>query len=187
MTTVEPVEEMKRAQAEADLELAAWLFGLIEGQMTRADTKAGLVVAADSVFATALLLAYRGTIFLIFDPAASVPERLAGLLTIFLFFAILASTLFALIAARPALKAHRDDEGTIFFFGRISQMAHADYLEAFNSSHPKQLRHAILTEVHNTSQIATRKFKRIRYSLDFLIVGVLLWGAIQILLALSPR
>lgn len=166
-----------------ELELAAFLFNLIEAQITRADTKAGLVVAADTVFATALLLSSRGTLALVGDGSAPPLERAAGALLGVLFVTVLASTLCALVAARPTLKV-RDDEGTLFFFSRISRMGHDEYVNTFAAQDPALLRKALLTEVHNTAQIAMRKFRLIRYSLDFLIAAIALWAVVQVVLGL---
>lgn len=171
--------------AARDQQLAAFLYGVIEAQITRADTKAGLVVAADSVFATALFLASRGWLLHLFDPAATLPLRAIALIMILIFGALLFSTLYALAATRPALKV-RDDVGTLFMFTRIAQLDHGTYLDHFAAQGTAELRRALLTEVHNTAQIATRKFKRVRYSIDFLIIAVVLWVVLQLLFGLLP-
>jgi hypothetical protein len=183
MTQVSQSETEQTAQAEYDT--AAYLFNIIEAQITRADTKAGLVVAADSVFATALLLMSRGALLALFSGTAAWHERLNAIAILTIFVLLLFSTLTSLVAARPALKV-RDEEGTLFFFGRISQMEHKHFLESFSLQDASAMRQAILTEVHNTSQIATRKFRLIRYSIDFLIGAVALWVIIQIVYGLTP-
>lgn len=175
----------QRLEQEKELQLATFLFSLIEAQITRADTKAGLVVAADTVFVTAILLSSRGVILHLLDPSASLVARAAAVLSLLTFVNLICSTLFALTAARPALKV-RDDEGTLFFFGRIAQMDHPEYLDSFSAQNPTALRHAILTEVHNTSLIAMRKFARVRHSLDFLIAATVLYALLQVLTGLLP-
>lgn len=171
--------------AASDQQLAAFLYGVIEAQITRADTKAGLVVAADSVFATALFLSSRGTLLHLFSSTALLSLRVFALITILVFGALLASTLFALAATRPTLKV-RNDEGTLFFFSRIARLDHSTYLDHFAAQDSSELRRALLTEVHNTAQIAMRKFVRVRYSIDFLIIAVVLWAVLQLLFGLLP-
>ncbi len=170
---------------QAEYETAAFLFNVVEAQITRADTKAGLVVAADSVFATALLLVSRGALRALFDSAALDAERLSAVVFLVVFVLLLCSTLFSLFAARPALNV-RDEESTLFFFGRIARLKRHQFVESFSTQETTELRHAILTEVHNTSRIAARKFRLIRYSIDFLIAAVSLWAIIQILFGLTP-
>lgn len=176
-----PAEKAERQEYDT----AAYLFNIVEAQITRADTKAGLVIAADSVFATALLLVSRGTLLALFSPTATFAARLNALAILAIFVLLLISTLAALIATRPALKV-RNDEGTLFFFGRISRMDHTKFVETFALQETHEMRHAILTEVHNTSQIAARKFRLMRVSIDCLIGAVSLWVILQVLYGLTP-
>jgi len=167
--------------------LAAFLFNLIEAQITRADTKAGLVIAADSVFITgALFQARHGFILHVFNSNAPLLERGVSVLLILFFAALLASMVYALRAARPALAVKGGGE-TIFFFNKIAQYSHQEFLDVFSKQSPSQFHAALLTEVYNTARIANEKFARIRHSIDYLIVSVVLWMLIQLLLALSSQ
>ncbi len=180
----------KREKAERDeYNTAAYLFNIVEAQITRADTKAGLVIAADSVFATALLLISRGTLLAMVSPTGTIVERINGIAVLTIFSLLLVSTLAALIATRPALKVrqHNDsNEGTLFFFGRIAKMDHQKFVDSFSIQETHELRHAILTEVHNTSRIAARKFRLMRLSIDCLIGAVSLWVIIQLVYGFAP-
>lgn len=165
--------------------LAAFLFNLIEAQITRADTKAGLVIAADSVFATGAIFQLRhGALVKLFDDGAPLLERGISVLMILMFAALFLSMLYALRAARPALAVKGGGE-TIFFFNRIAQYKHPEFLDVFSKQSSAEFHAALLTEVYNTARIANEKFARIRYSIDYLIVSVVLWTLIQVLLALS--
>lgn len=183
-TEIQTESETEKTE-RAEYDTAAYLFNIVEAQITRADTKAGLVIAADSVFATALLLISRGALLALFSPDGTFAERINAIAILAIFVLLLISTLSALIATRPALKI-RNDEGTLFFFGRISRMEHKKFVESFALQETNELRHAILTEVHNTSQIAARKFRLMRTSIDCLIGAVSLWVIIQVLYGLSP-
>jgi hypothetical protein len=165
-------------------DLSVNLFNLIENQITRADTKAGLILAADTVFATAASLLSKGVILNLFDNAAPFNVRLTAILTVLTIAALFCSTVFALLVARPVMRAH-DAGGTLFFFGRISLMGYEDFVSKFTEQSSEDFRKSLLTEVHTTARLARKKFIRIRYSLDFLIAAILLWGAIQIVAALS--
>lgn len=182
-----PADDVTPADAPplAEIQTASFLFTLIEAQITRADTKAGLVVAADSVFATALLLVSRGILLPLLDPNALALARVSAFVIAVVFVLLLCSTLFALVAARPNLSV-RTDENTLFFFGRISQLEHGEFIDHFSGQDAAQIRRGILTEIHNTSLIAARKFRLVRYSLDFLIGAVGLWVLIQAVVALTP-
>jgi pseudouridine kinase len=186
-TQMEPLElkEMERENPPDEIrDLAAFLYDLIENQITRGDTKAGLILAADTVFATAVSLLSKGTLVNLVTNSVPMANRLIAVLTILTFGALLCSTVFALQVARPILKGHSAG-GTLFFFGRISQMSQQDFIDKFTNQSPAELRSSLLTEVHTTAQLASKKFLRIRYSLDFLIAAIFLWGMIQIVVALG--
>ncbi len=182
----EPLELLQKDQTNADeiRDLAAFLYDLIENQITRADTKAGLILAADTVFATVLIVLSKGAILNLLNNSATWANRFTALLAILTFVALLISSLFVLLVARPILQGH-DAGGTLFFFGRISRMSHEEFVEKFSNQSSVELRSSLLTEVHTTARLANEKFIRIRHSLDFLIVAVFLWAMMQVMVALS--
>ena len=179
-----PETLVKSSPPDEIRDLALNLFNLIEGQITRADTKAGLILAADTVFATAASLLSKGVIVNLFDNTAPFNIRIISMLTILTFAALFCSTVYALLVARPVMHAH-ETGGSLFFFGRISQMGYKDFASQFSQQTSEDFRQALLSEVHTTAKLARKKFLRTRYSLDFLIIAVLLFGAIQIVAALS--
>lgn len=161
--------------------LAAFLFNLIEAQITRADTKAGLVVAADSFFITlGIFFTRRGAILMVFDSGVPPVERILSILYMLVFAAVFCSMFYGLLATRPAL-TKRGSGGTLFFFGRIAQHEHGEFLDIFSKQSLADHRVSLLTEVHNTARIASVKFKRVRYSIDFLILALVLWAVIVLL------
>lgn len=164
--------------------LASFLFNLIEAQITRADTKAGLVIAADAVFITVSLLFTRhGALLSLFAPVTSFEERLLSLLTLGMFALLFLSMLYGLLAARPSLSVKRGGE-TLFFFGRIAQYSHRQFLDEFTKQTMSQQHESLLTEAYNTALIARQKFKRVRYSIDFLLGALFVWALILIETAL---
>lgn len=165
--------------------LAAFLFNLIEAQITRADTKAGLVIAADAVLITvSLLLTRRGAIIIIFDPTTSLLDTLMSFFTVCMFGALFLSMLTALVATRPSLRVKGGGE-TLFFFGRIAQYTHSEFLKVFSEQSVAQHHASLLTEVYNTARIASNKFKLVRYSIDGLLVALFFWACIVIEIALT--
>ena len=87
---------------------------------------------------------------------------------------------------RPALRVKGGGE-TILFFGRISQYSHREFLDAFSSQTPAQHHESLLTEVYNTAPHRHAKVcPRVRYSIDYLIAALVLWGLIVVETALVP-
>ena len=182
-----PAESRELVPAQELRSLAAFLFNLIEAQITRADTKAGLVIAADSVLVTgALFQAHHRAIALVFDGSAAASGRLVGALMVLMFGALLLSIMHGLIAARPSLSVKGDDGGSLFFFSHIAGLSDAEFRETFSRLSVDQLQSSLLSEVYNTARIANDKFARIRHSIDWLIVSVVLWSLIEIVLGLFP-
>ena len=179
--------DLKDIKDESELRtLAAFVFNLIESQITRADTKAGLVIAADSVLITvSIFFTRRGGILILFDPFASALERLLSILYLLIFTALFFSMLYGLLAARPAL-VKKGTGGTLFFFGRIAQHEHKEFIDLFSNQSLGDHRTSLLTEVYNTARIANQKFARVRRSIDFLILSLILWTIIVVLNAFAP-
>lgn len=182
LDTPQPNETVSEQELRS---LSSFLFNLIEAQITRADTKAGLVIAADAVLITvSLLFSRHGALLILFAPEPTLSDRLLSVLTLAMFVLLFLSMLNALLAARPALVVKGGAE-TLFFFGRIAQLSHREFLDEFSKQTMTQHHEALLTEAYNTSIIAKQKFKRVRYSIDFLIGSLFLWGLIVIETALT--
>ena len=165
-------------------DLAAFLFNLIENQITRADTKAGLILAADTVFVTTVSVLSRSAVLNAVDASAPFSSRLTAILTLLTFLSLACSTFFALLVARPKMPPP-NAKGALFFFGNISSMKYADFVARFSAQSSVDVRTSLLAEVHITARLARRKFVRIRKSLDFLVIAVLLWTVIQAIAAMS--
>lgn len=181
LDTPQPNETVSEQELRA---LASFLFNLIEAQITRADTKAGLVIAADAVFITVSLLFTRhGALLSLFAPEAPLAERVLSLLTLVMFALLFLSMLYGLLAARPSLRVKGGSE-TLFFFGRIAQFSHRQFLDEFAKQTMSQQHESLLTEAYNTALIARLKFKRVRYSIDFLLGALFVWALILIETAL---
>ncbi len=165
-------------------DLAAMLFEHIETQINRADTKAGLILAADTLFATTVAALSKGVVLNLFDSALPILNRVAALFAILMFVALLASAFSALMVARPVLRV-RDGGNTPFYFGHIVRLSHQDFYDKFCCQSPEQMRESILTEVYAIARIANQKFVRVRTSLDFLIGALSLWAVIQVVMAFT--
>jgi hypothetical protein len=185
---MEPIEPKDAEKTSVDeiKDLAAFLYSLIENLIARADTKAGLILAADTVFATGLIMLSKGAIVNLLDGSAAFTSRFTGLLAILTFAALLLSALFVLLVARTKLLPGKGSSGSLFFFGRIARMSYQDFVEQFSGQSSAEWRNSLLSEVHITARLVDLKFIRIRYSIDFLIAAVLLWAIMRIVVALTP-
>ncbi len=182
---MKPSELIEQAGAADDIRgLAILLFDHISTQINRADTKAGLILAADTLFATTIAALNRGIVLNLFDPATALVNRIMALAMLVMFAALLVSAFLALVVARPVLPTGNGH--TLFYFGQIARLKAQDCLTRFACQSPDEIRSALLTDSHEQAQIANNKFVRVRSSLDFLIAALTLWAFIQIMMAVTP-
>lgn len=166
-------EEISRASSS--------LFDHIEGQINLADTKAQLMLAADALLALAFAPLIKGTAIRLLTNSTPVLDRLVALFTIAMFLALVCSFYCALLVVRPYLRSSQHT--SFMYFGQIAQASEKDFIETFLTQSLDQLKESVLTEVHAKARIARRKFIRIRHSVNFLIVALVLWTVVQLLQA----
>ncbi len=179
------MEMIDQAAGEDDIRgLAILLFDHITTQINRADTKAGLILAADTLFATTIAALNHGVVLNLFDPAASFSNRLIALGTILMFVALLVSAFLALIVTRPVLPIGKGNN--LFYFGQIARLKEQEFMTRFGCQSPNEIRVALLGDIHEQARIASDKFVRARTSLDFLLVALTLWAVLQATMAVMP-
>jgi hypothetical protein len=164
--------------------MAVLLFDHIEGQLARADNKAQLVLAADTLLAAALTLS-GGGIGKIFTAGMTFGETASGLIGVLLFLSLIVSIFFAILASKPILKAP-NQERNLFFFGHIAACEPDEFVTHFLNQTGDDMREALLGQVYVKSKIASYKFAWVRRSTNFLIVALALWAISQILLLVVP-
>jgi len=170
-------------QAAYDIsDLTMQLFEHMQGQINFADTKAQLTLAANALLATAISPLSQEVIGGLLDSSAAPLPRITGFLGIGVFISLLLSVYFSLVVARPVLRVS-GASGSLFYFGNIIQHSEADFIQSFSNLRNDEIKAALLVQIYARSKIVWRKFTAIRHSLNFLVLSLVLWIAIQILLA----
>ncbi|MBN1122728.1 MAG: hypothetical protein JXJ17_16745 [Anaerolineae bacterium] len=165
-------------------EMASLLFDHIEGQLSRADNKAQLILAADTFLAAALTLS-GGGIRAIFGAGMTLGETLSNIAGVLLFLSLIISIFFAVLASKPILKAPQQ-ERNLFFFGHITDCNPDEFTDQFLNQSEDDIREALLGQVYTKSLIASYKFKRVGRSTNFLIIALALWAISQVVLLVIP-
>ncbi len=165
-------------------EAATLLFEQTANQISLADTKAQLTLAADAILVAAIAPLGKGIVGRVADTTQSVLARASAACTIGTFVALLISFAFALIAVRPRL-ATRNHQPSMMFFRQIIRQPEKDFVDRFLTQTPEQMHRALLGEVYAQSVIATRKFASVRWSVTFLFAALVLWAGAQGLLAVA--
>jgi hypothetical protein len=169
---------------EQTTELAKLLFEHIEGQINRSDTKAQLIMAADAILAAIIISSEKGMTASLLDANSPIMNRLAAVLFISMFFALLLSIYYALLVTKPKLRLPKQRQ-TLFYFGHIAQCDEDEFIGKFLSLPSDEIIVSILTQVYAKAQVATDKFTEIRRSLNFLITSLILWAIAQLFLSLT--
>ena len=159
-------------------ELCAIIYGYLGGQITLADTKAQLTLAADALLASAILSLDKSVVLGILDASTPLLTRLATLLMIGMFGALLVSVYYALRVARPTLMPSK--RSNMFYFVDVTRMSEETFRTRFLTQTPDDITDALLEEVYLLSHIAYRKFERVGRSLTWLVVAFVLWGIAQV-------
>ena len=159
-------------------ELCALIYGYLGGQITLADTKAQLTLAADALLASSILALDKSLILGVFDGSTPFLTRLGTLLMIGMFGALLVSIYYALRVARPTLMPSK--RANMFYFVDVTRMSEETFRTRFLTQTPDDITDALLEEVYTLSHIAYRKFERVGHSLNWLIAAFALWAVAQV-------
>jgi len=177
----------QKASFDEVLELAKMLFEHIESQINRADTKAQLTLAADALLMSALTLSGKGASFKSLIAMVSIVEKLVAFLGLLMFISLIISMYFALsVVARPTLRIPRQHRRVLFFFRHIAELTEDKFIEQFSNQTLDEIRESILSEVYGKALVANRKFVGVRNSINFLILALVLWVAMQALGVFIP-
>lgn len=154
----------------------------LDAQITLAETKAQLIMGACAILLAAIGLERGAGYDLLLDAEASWVERLAFLLLLLTFGALIAAVFCALATARPNLR-HPKHPSNLLFFNHIVGIDEHTYLERVLGMSSGQLKLYMMTQVYAKAVVIERKFRFSRYSLDFLFGAFVLWVISGLLLA----
>jgi hypothetical protein len=180
-------QEIVAASGERGIaELATLLFDDIEGQISRADTKAELTITGDGILAAAVTSLGKDSptalVAAVVDGAAPLAARIAAAGTILLFAALLVSILCALLVVRPRLR--HPGRSSLVYFGQIARLSEADFIDRFLKQSDAEAMAALLADIHTKARIARRKYMGVSLSVILLIVALALWVGANLVLVL---
>lgn len=168
-------------------EIAERLFDHIEGQISRIDIKAQLIVAADAFLIAAVTTHFKGSALILStlgDGKAPMPEQVIALGTMLTAATLVISFLSALWTVRPSLKAPRST--SLVFFGSIASQSRTSFIESFRKQSVANAQEDLLAEIYVKSRIARGKYRGVRNSVICLLIALFFWSVVEILLAFLP-
>ena len=156
--------------------LSRHLMDHIEHQIRSTDTKAVFIATANAFLVNSLVafIKPQASAAQVVVARMGLIEGFAAFLTITALLALIGSTLCALLVIRPWLNA--PERGGLLFFGTIGPKPEQQFIAEFQGLSPEERYIAILAQVHAKSRIASGKYADIKWSINFLIGGLVLWA-----------
>jgi hypothetical protein len=165
---------LDRITDEQTAEVAQHLLDNVLAQGRAADEKVRALFSTNSIFVAVIAIGTSANLAqLPVQSSGSIP--LVGLiLRGLLLLSLATSTAASVLGLLPRLKNAEPDH-SMFFFGHIANLSQREFIRDFKrldvTAHTDQL----LSQVHVNSQIVQLKYKWIRRSATFLLIGVGLW------------
>jgi len=170
------------AEPLSNLDLAKVMFDHMQGQINFADTKAQLTLAADALLAATIAPYGKGIALSLLDAGAPPLSRILALVTAAMIITLMLSVYFALSSARPVMRL-KSAMPSLFFFGDIVAQSESAFIQNFTTKVSGELQREMLAQVYAKATIAKHKFAAIRISLNFLVAALILWVAVQVMIA----
>jgi hypothetical protein len=102
-----------------------------------------------------------------------------------MFGTLFISAYFAFISVRPTTRIIPNRNPSLLFFGHIADLTQQEFIEAFQQQNQEDVMHSLLGQVWAKSRIVTKKFDRMYWSFNFLLVTLALWAISQTLAAFA--
>jgi hypothetical protein len=166
----------RSSNAGEGLAVAQHLMDHIEHQIRSTDTKAVFIATANAFLVSSLVSFLKPVSSQVQIAAvrSGLIDVLAVSLTTVALLALIGSTLCALLVIRPWLNP--PESHALMFFGAIGAMPERTFVNEFRGLNTEQLAGSVLAQVHAKSRIASGKYAEIKWSINFLIVGLILWA-----------
>lgn len=168
------------------IKLGSLLYNHLQDQINLADTKAHLILAANAVLAAAMTGFSKGMILTLFNSQGLSISRISAFFTLIMFLSLLFSFYYILRVTRPIMKVTDQDMKNLFYFGGIKNHHLDEFVEAFMTLPPDRMKEEMLLQVHAKAHIAHRKFCRVRTSMNFLIIAMMLWATTYVIHSFVP-
>lgn len=152
----------------------------IDWSIRQADMKAQVVFGVNAVLLTVLTGQALGDLGTLFDTGMQISTRLFLLLNLLVLILLVMSIFLSTLAVIPRFRPS-EEGNNLFFFGDIVQQSEADYIEMYESMSLHEVKRTVLAQIHTKSFIVRAKFRKVQWSMIFLVLAVVLWGIRYIL------
>jgi hypothetical protein len=137
-----------------------------------ADTKALIFLTFDAVLAGALTANVRGIADAFVGPRAAAWQALAVVLSLVFAVGFVLSVVSLLFSLFPRTTIRPYEAGDMFFFGTLTRLPVKDFIAKARALDPVAIEEQVLSQVYVNAEIVGHKFRYLRASVLFLLVGV---------------
>lgn len=156
-------------------EVAQRLLENVQAQGRAADEKVRALFSTNSIFVAVIAIGSTGTVSQLTVQPSNELSVLGLVLRGLLLLSMAVSTASSVLGLLPRVDAKGEPERSLFFFGTIASLPKEQFVQEFRSLSVTNRAEQLLSQVHINSQIVQVKYKWIRRSATFLLVGVALW------------
>ena len=144
-----------------------------------ADTKALIFLTFDAVLAGALTANVRGIAEAFASHRAALWQGLAIVLGLTFAVGFVLSVISLLFSLFPKTTIRPYEAGDMFFFGTLTRLPVQEFIAKARTLDPTAIEEQVLSQVYINAEIVGRKFRYLRASVVFLLLGIVgLVGAI---------
>jgi hypothetical protein len=170
-------------QAPVDFSRMLYMSFLgLDTQISIADTKAQLIMTANTILIASMVIAPGSLGALLSGQTLTLRDSVVTLLLLGMGASLVYSIYNALRSSGPRMTASR--RPNLFFFGHVAAMTEEDFEGQFMQMNMLDVKSAVLRQIYAKSVIVQRKYRHIHIAIRFLFLALGLWLVARIIGAL---
>ena len=154
----------------------------LDTQISIADTKAQLIMTANTILIASMVIAPGSLGALLSGQQLTLRDSVVTLLLLGMGASLVYSIYNALRSSGPRMTASR--RPNLFFFGHVAAMTEEDFEEKFMDMNMLDVKSGVLRQIYAKSVIVQRKYQHIHRAIRFLFLALGLWLIARIIGAL---
>lgn len=145
----------------------------LDTQISIADTKAQLIMTANTILIASMVIAPGSLGALLTGQALTLRDSVVTLLLLGMGACLVYSIYSALRSSGPRMTASR--RTNLFFFGHVAALSEEEFEAQFMQMNMLDVKSAVLRQIHAKSIIVQRKYRHIHVAIRFLFLALGLW------------
>nr|MBN1229172.1 hypothetical protein [Anaerolineae bacterium] len=153
----------------------------MENQISRADTKAQIILSANAILLAIFANTRRGFSFSSISVLAG-KDILAIIMTLVLLILLILSVYFAVSATFPRKGTH-STHISLAFSQHIASLSPEGYVDLFMNTSLQEMKRMVIHQIHAKAGVVTAKFRAVSRSIVFFMLAITLWAVSEIVIS----